>query len=785
MPTTQDKTLYALLRPQRLLELIYQFIVFDNGTKKIARYQQYFAIQSTIDRVAHFRSNHQRDGGVIWHTTGSGKSLTMVMLSKALALTPGIANPRIVLVTDRINLDQQLHDTFNACGKKAEKAKSGKHLGKLIREGRADVITTVIDKFETAARDGVRNDNPNIFVLVDESHRSQYGTSHAKMKQVFKNGCYIGFTGTPLLKKDKATAAKFGGFIHKYTMRQAVDDGAVVPLLYEGRLVDLDMSRDGLDTWFDRRTRRLSDEQKSDLKRKMSRADEVGRVDQRLMTIAWDIAEHYKDNWRGTGFKAQLATSGKEVALKYRNYLQEEGIRCEVVISGPDTREGNTDMGESDTPAVESFWRDMMSQHGSEERYNTNVKNRFADPDGIEILIVVDKLLVGFDEPRNTVLYIDKQLREHNLLQAIARVNRLYEGKSFGYIIDYRGVLGDLNEAMDTYNALEGYDLEDVAGTVTDITQVLEELPQHYEQLWAFFNPVDNPRDTEALWRYLEPEDRRDHFYDLLNTFAGSLKVALGSAVFYEQTPETRIQTYKQDLKFFHKLRQSVKQIYAETIDYREYEDKVRKLMDTHIQADGVTQITDLVNIFDAEAFDAEVARVTGENAKADMILHRLKKTVRERMDEDPAFYRKFSQMIDETLQAYREGRLTEAEKFQQASDYLVQIRDGKDTTLPSQLHQYNHARAYFGELRDISETYGFDVQSNTLASLAIDFEEAIEDRKIRDWTMNNDVQDQMRNDIEDCLFDFQDKFEISIPNGSIDIIIEKMIDIAIERDHL
>lgn len=784
LPNMQDKTLYAMLRPTRLLKLIYQFLVFDAGKKKICRYQQFFAIEATIDRVAHVQGQ-QREGGVIWHTTGSGKSLTMVMLSKALALHPSIPNPRVILVTDRINLDGQIYKTFNACGKKAAQAKSGKDLGDLIEDSSTDIITTVIDKFETAAREGVRNDSADVFVLVDESHRSQYGTSHAKMKQVFKNACYIGFTGTPLLKKEKGTAARFGGFIHKYTMRQAVDDGAVVPLLYEGRIVDLDINRNSLDTWFDRRTQNLSDEQKADLKQKMSRADEVGRVDQRLMTIAWDIAEHYKNNWRGTGFKAQLATSSKQVAIRYRHYLREEDINCEVVISAPDTREGNTEVGESNIPEIERFWKDMMAQHGGEDSYNRHIQDSFANADGTEIIIVVDKLLVGFDEPRNTVLYIDKQLKEHNLLQAIARVNRLFEGKPFGYIVDYRGVLGELNEAMETYNALEGFDIEDVAGTVTDIAEILEQLPQNHEQLWAFFNPVENPTDLQHLIVFLEPEDRRDEFYDLLNAFASTLKVAFGSEVFYEETSESLINRYKRDLKYFHQVRQSVKQVYAETIDYKEYEDKIRKLMDKHISAKGVTQITNLVNIFDVEEFDAEVAHVIGENTKADMILHRLKKTALENMDKDPAFYRKFSQMIEETLQAYREGRISEAEKFRQAAELLAHMREGQDTSLPDSLRQHPHAPAYFGELQDICTNIDVDVQDEQLALLSIECEDLIESRKIRDWVTNSYVQAQMKNDLEDCLFDFQRANKLTLSNGSIDTIIDNLVGIAIQRNDM
>lgn len=210
LPTGQDRTLYSLLRPARLLELIYQYLVYDKGVKKIARYQQYFAIKATLDRVAHLNHQAERTGGVIWHTTGSGKSLTMVMLAKALALHPNIHNPRIVLVTDRIDLDDQIWKTFRACGKKAEKAKSGRDLIRLVQKGNVDIITTVVNKFEAAAEARLTDHNPNVFILVDEGHRSQYGSIHAKMRRVFKKACYIGFTGTPLLKKDKTTVDKFG-----------------------------------------------------------------------------------------------------------------------------------------------------------------------------------------------------------------------------------------------------------------------------------------------------------------------------------------------------------------------------------------------------------------------------------------------------------------------------------------------------------------------------------------------------------------------------------------------
>ncbi len=652
IPTVQDRALYALMRPARLLELIYQFIVFDDGKKKIARYQQYFAVKSTIARVAHLNHQHTRTGGVIWHTTGSGKSLTMVMLAKALALHPNIVNPKVVIVTDRINLDTQISGTFISCGKRVKKATSGKDLVTLIGSGRADIITTVINKFDAAVRQKGKDEGVNIFVLVDESHRSQYGSFHAHMRRVFPNGCYIGFTGTPLLKKDKKTAVKFGGFIHKYSMRQAVADKAVVPLLYEGRIVELEVDQKQIDRWFERATRGLTDEQKVDLKRKFSRSEAISRAEQRVHEIAYDISHHYKENWQGRGFKAQLATPSKVIALKYKEYLDEWGdVETAVLISPPDSREGHEEVDGAE-PEMQTFWKRMMARYGSEEEYNREVKASFSRPDGVEILIVVDKLLTGFDEPRNRILYVDKPLKEHGLLQAIARVNRLFEGKDHGLIIDYRGVLGELNKAMLTYNALEAFDAEDVAGTMTDVAAEIGKLPHYHHVLWDQFKTVANPHDAEQMEVFLEPEDVRQRFYEALNNFARAFQIALGSVIFYEDVPEDLIQRYKKDLAFFHNLRTAVRRRYAETIDYKEYEDKVRKLIDTHLQAEGVTTLTAQVDIFDAAAFDAEVMLVEGTAAKADTIAYRMKRTITENMAQDPAFYRRFSQMIEETILA-------------------------------------------------------------------------------------------------------------------------------------
>ncbi len=783
LPTEQDRALFSLLAPKRLLELTYQYLVFDKGIKKIARYQQYFAVRATLDRVSGLNAQGERTGGVIWHTTGSGKSLTMVMLAKALALHPNIRNPRVVLVTDRINLDRQIYKTFAHCGYPVVQAKSGADLIRLVQSDKVEIIATVINKLESVADEKIKDENTNVFVLVDESHRGQYGSTHSKMRQVFTRACYIGFTGTPLTKGEKNTARKFGSFIHKYAMRQAVEDGAVVPLLYEGRMVELEPNQAQLDRWFDRHTADLNDEQKADLKRKMSRVDVVSDSERRIQEIAYNLSEHFTRHFKDhkSGFKAQLATSSKAVALRYKKYIDECGLLTSfVVISPPDTREGHEDARKKNQPEVQAYWEEMMERFGTEEAYNREVLADFSRADGVDLLIVVDKLLVGFDEPRNTVLYVDKPLKEHGILQAIARVNRLFEGKEFGYVIDYRGILGELNEAIETYDALADFDTEDIAGTIQDVSAEIEKLPQHHSDLWAVFREV-NTEDNEAMERFLAPEDIRQTFYDALTTFARTLKVALSSTAFYETTPEKRIRKYKSDLKFFHNLRMSVKLRYAETINFRDYEQKIRKLLDTHIGAEGVKQLTAEVEIFNPEEFDELVEGLSSPRARAEAILNHLKRTALENMETDPVYYRNFSELIEETLKEIMAGRMDELEALQKAKSLREEEGGGVRYDIPQRLRQLRDAPAYYGI---ISETLKDGrLTKDALAEIAERVENLIESHKIRDWENNPDVKNTMRNAIEDYLYTIEDGQEIRFSNIELDEIIEQVIEIARKRN--
>jgi type I restriction enzyme, R subunit len=378
---------------------------------------------------------------------------------------------------------------------------------------------------------------------------------------------------------------------------------------------------------------------------------------------------------------------------------------------------------------------------------------------------------------------VDKSLREHTLLQAIARVNRLAEQKDFGYIIDYRGVLGELNEALNLYDALADFDPDDVRDTLADVSEQIARLPQLHSDLWAIFAGVANQRDTEAMERHLEPEDRRQRFYECLTDYARTLQIALASVSFYAETPEVRIKRYKDDLKFFHDLRQSIKLRYAESVDYRDYEARVRKLMDEHIRATGVETITQLVNIFDTERFDAEVERLGTPTAKADTILHRMKRTINERIDEDPVFYRKFAELVEETILAYKQGRLDELEYFKVSDDLMQQMRSGRDNSRPEQLARYLHAPAYYGLLRQRLAAYNID--DSRLADAAIEHEAIIESHKVTDWSSNHDVQNAIKRQLDDYFYEMERALAIELPFAELDMLIEELMEVAKARTRL
>ncbi|HEX9782165.1 MAG TPA: HsdR family type I site-specific deoxyribonuclease, partial [Opitutaceae bacterium] len=805
----QDRLLCSVCAPDRLIELAHRFIVFDDGgtTKKIARYQQYFAVRRSMERIRQRDSDGRRRGGVIWHTQGSGKSLTMVMLGKALALEEDIPNPRIVLVTDRIDLDEQIWKTFHQCGKDPQQATTGRHLIELLSNDRVPVITTVLDKFGAAAKanDTFRNLDADLFVLVDESHRSQYGEANLRMMKALPNACFIGFTGTPLMKQEKNTARKFGGFIDPaYTIRDAVADKAVVPLLYEGRHIMQAVNQKAVDRMFEAMAEGLTPEQKADLKRKFASREELIRLESRLYLIAWDVTQHFEKTWKDSGFKGQLAAPGKKETLLLKKFFDQFGkVSTEVLISAPDDREGE---GEDATDEnVQRFWKAQMAKHGDEKEFNRNVIGAFKNGDEPEIIIVVSKLLTGFDAPRNVVLYIARSLKEHTLLQAIARVNRLHPGKDFGHIIDYYGVIEQLHEALDLYSALAGqFDAEDIEGALTDVTEELKQLPQRHDAVWDLFRDIPNKQDDEAYVLALADPLKREEFYAKVSAFCRLLKIGLSTLSWHNSADPEKVTRYKRDALFFQKVRSAVKIHYTEEIDYRNYEKQIQKMLSTYVQSDEIIQVVDPVNIFEREAFEREVDKVRSPRAKADVIANRTKKTITEKMDEDPFLYRRFSTLLQQAIDDYKAQRISEAQYLQRVREIMVQVRDGVRDDTPPALRERDLAKAFFGELKGqlfngnakpgaVSEDqagYGKPADdaetaakfADLLAEVALEIENIIRKHAIVRWRENPDAQNRMRNDLDDLLFDLQRENGVQISLTQMDAIIESILRIARNR---
>lgn len=794
--TEQDKSLFSLCRPDRLLELAWKFTVFDGGIKKVARYQQYFVIKSTLNRIKHFDSTGSRKGGVIWHTQGSGKSLTMVMLARNLALDTEILNPRIVLVTDRDDLDKQLGNTFAACGLEANRATSGRNLLELVAEKKSGIVTTLIHKFDKAyAAKKYQDDSSDIFMLVDESHRTQFGSFSARMRQMFPHACYLGFTGTPLLKKEKNNFTKFGELVEPhYSITQAVEDGAVVPLLYEGRHVEMTQNQAAVDLWFERHTQGLTKEQKADLKRKYARAEMLNKAEQVIYMRAFDISEHFRSNWQGTGFKAQLVAPNKASALKYNAHLNEIGIvSSEVVISPPDMREGYEEADDETTDEVVKFWQKMMKRYGSEDEYTKQLINQFKHGSEPEILIVVDKLLTGFDAPRNAVLYLCRVLREHTLLQAIARVNRLHEGKEFGFIVDYASVLGELDKALTMYSAFEGFDESDLVGTLTSITSEIEKLAGRYSDLWDLFKTVKHSYDEDAYEVLIGDDELREEFYGRLSEFGKNLGIALSSEKFLAETDEKTLSRYKADLRKFQSLKASVKLRYAEAIDYRDYEPKIKKLLDTHIQANEVVQLNEPVNIFDDEMFHQvkeeqgiyQTKKTTA--SKADTIAHATKKVITEKMDEDPAFYEKFSKLIQQAIDDFRAKRISDLDYLNKVVEIRNKVVGKVHDDIPDKLSGNEDAMAYFGVLKPFLEKHelGDEVLESAAADTAIALHDILEKHKKVHFWDDEDAQKQAINEIDDYLYDeLKTERGIELSLDQMDDIIEKVMQVAKHRSY-
>ena len=723
---------------------------------------------------------------MFWHTQGSGKSLTMVMLAKYILMELKDCHPRVVIVTDRKELDAQIAATFAHTRLTPARATSGRHLVELVNSARADVITSIINKFNTVERQEVKNPSRDIFVLVDESHRSNYGLMATRMRSVFPNACYIGFTGTPLMKSEKNTMARFGRLIHKYTIRDGVEDGAIVPLIYEGRFVEQKVDEENIDLWFKQTTRRLTEAQREDLRRKWSSIRRLTSTDARIKRIALDISEHFIEGYKDTGFKAMLATNYKRDAIRYLECFEQFGdLNCAVVISPPDMREGVDDVDEGADDLVVSFWNKMMQQYGDADRYEEAIKNRFCDGE-IDILIVCSKLLTGFDAPLCQVLYIDKELKEHGLLQAIARTNRLHEGKDYGLIVDYRGLIEKLDTAMDMYSGagLENFDGGDLKGVVVDVMSAIGNLRSAYTQLVELFAPVGSISDAEAVEVFLADDKMRQDFYTLLCAFGRALHLVLNAEQAYNALGKEERQKYQDTFIFFSKVRRSVKLQYCDAIDNAEYEPLMQNLLDTHLSVAGLKKITSPIDILNKDDFEKELEELGSLRSKADAIASRMTRSISEKRDENPAYYDSFSKRIRDALALYKEKVISEAEYLAKMRTIMEDYHAGRSTvSYPERIKNNVHAQAFFGVLTALfDEVEDERITPDFVAEVSEEITKIVASHSQVDWTNNKTIHDRISQDIDDLFYKYEKEHGLKLSFDLIDKIIDNVKTVALRR---
>ena len=572
----------------------------------------------------------------------------------------------------------------------------------------------------------------------------------------------------------------------KYTIRDGVEDGAIVPLIYEGRFVEQKVDEENIDLWFRQTTRRLTEAQREDLRKKWSSIRRLTSTDARIKRIALDISEHFIEGYKDTGFKAMLATNYKRDAIRYLECFEQFGdLNCAVVISPPDMREGVDDADEGADDLVVSFWSKMMRQYGDADRYEEAIKNRFCDGE-IDILIVCSKLLTGFDAPLCQVLYIDKELKEHGLLQAIARTNRLHEGKDYGLIVDYRGLIEKLDTAMDMYSGagLENFDGGDLKGIVVDVMSAIGNLRSAYTQLVELFAPVGSISDTEAVEVFLADDKARQEFYTLLCAFGRALHLVLNAEQAYNALGKEERQKYQDTFIFFSKVRRSVKLQYCDAIDNAEYEPLMQNLLDTHLSVAGLKKITSPIDILNKDDFEKELEELGSLRSKADAIASRMTRSISEKRDENPAYYDSFSKRIRDALALYREKVISEAEYLAKMRTIMEDYYAGRSTvSYPERIKANVHAQAFYGVLTALfDEIEDERITPDFVAEVSEEITKIVASHSQVDWTNNKTIHDRISQDIDDLFYKYEKERGLKLSFDLIDKVIDNVKTVALRR---
>jgi len=667
----QNILLQGMLEKKNLLDIMRNFILyeadneFSTRVKKLCRYQQYRAVNKALDRLIIGKDSISR-GGVVWHTQGSGKSLTMVFLARKIRRVAELMDATIVVVTDRIDLDKQIYHTFIRTLSTITtpvRAESVKEMKQLLSKAQPQIIMTTIQKFgsekeekeilsDSRQKSALQYEKPfpvlttksNVIVLADEAHRSQYKTMAMNMRDALPHAAFIGFTGTPIDREDKSTPRQFGAYIDQYSIQQAVEDGATVPIIYEGRRPDLQITADTLEELFEQAFEDKTEEEKEAIKQRYASKQAIAEAHGRIDDIAQDLLEHYNKQVYPEGFKAQVVCVSREACVKYYNALNKymkdiigDELEAKIIYSG----------NLNDKP--------HLKEHHTTKAEQAKLIKRFLQPlsqDKLAFLIVKDMLLTGFDAPVEQVMYMDRPLKEHALLQAIARVNRTCgENKKCGYIVDYYGVSNFLEEALAIFNK------DDLGTPMRSIDEIYHQMLSYREAVMAMFNGTDK-NDLDALVNKIKPEDKRAEFELAYKRFASCMEQILPNHV-----PTENIN----DLRWLSYIRAAAKARFEpdKDLDISDCGQKVKQIISEHLESRGVRQWIKPITLFDKD-FTGKIKSLKSDEAQASAMEHAIKHVIQVKTDENPAYYtsllEKLQKILDETKNNWieRKKRLEE-----------------------------------------------------------------------------------------------------------------------------
>jgi len=803
----QDRALVSLLHPERLLDLIRNFIIYDSNVKKIARYKQYFAVKKCMDRIL-LKDGKGTRNGVIWHTQGSGKTLTMIMLTKmilreSLKTDSMIKRPRFIMVTDRINLDKQIRDNFIHTKMSPHRAKTGTGLIELLQDDGNTVITALVNKFEAAVKQEYCSENSNIFLFIDEGHRTQYGRLNIYMNKVLPNAVKIAFTGTPLIQKPKQndkrsiesaknTYQKFGPLIDSYTLQDAIDDKVTVPIVYEGRVIPQKVTSQQINEHLKHITVGLQEEARKDLEKKYSRFVALAQTEPRLNMIAFDLHEHFLSYVKPKHFKAILTCSSRATAVEMFYKLRDlGGINPAVVITPNTTKEGDN---EDNTPQTQKIIGEFFRKEvdplykNNYDTYEDSVTDAFVNPDGdIDLLIVKDKLLTGFDAPIAAVLYVDKKLQDHTLLQAIARVNRVYNNKDFGLVVDYIGIFKKLNTALDLYNdeksGMNTFDSDDIKGAISSVSEEKTKLEDTYKALWKIFDGISKNETSANVWQErLREYEVRKEFYEKLASFAKQVDFMYLSYELFDIIGFDRAEAYRRDYLFLKKLKDSVSLRFNDSVDFSKYEDGIRQLLNTYVNAEDAKIVIEPLDISNKDKMMEQLARLGSKEAKAEAIQTRQVEVLESRRYDDPIMYMTFMERINKTIQDYLAER--DSEKYLSSLEKMAEdYREGRSSVkYPEIIMDDGDAKAFYGAVcsgikRSLGELNGYDEES--LGRIALSIKAVIAEHAKRDWRDNVIVHRNIKKQLDDLLYDYMEEHQLNWSMDTIDIIIDEIMMVA------